>query len=394
MSNCTYCNKVFNDRQALEDDNAEVNLSDDESMTESSDEDSVISNLLYKGIEYEFEYRTVLDGIHQILMNKDIIKDFIFESVKDTPNKRQYTDMYDSDWWRDVEKNLPIGAYVMPIILYADATLCNHLGKTSRHPVFMTLGNIPLACRNKVDAKILLGYIPNLEYCNWPEACAMGAIYGSSNSSHPYHFCLVDRNTLNNVHIKKENIIIRNEHDTKNVLRQGNGKQISTYYIRNALWKRLYFNIYTSMCVPDCMHHADLSLFQYQLRFTVELLNLKYGSSSIKILEERLSQIPRYPNFKIFKSGFERLNRLTASEYRDLMKNSIIVWNDLFIKLMSKFSPSNLNLPKLHSWRFHLIPSIYQFGAVSGFTSEIYELLHKTNVKQPYRMTNKRQINK
>ena len=37
----------------------------------------------YKGIEYEFEYRTVLDGIHQILMNKDIIKDFIFESVKD-----------------------------------------------------------------------------------------------------------------------------------------------------------------------------------------------------------------------------------------------------------------------------------------------------------------------
>ncbi|GES84109.1 hypothetical protein GLOIN_2v1783703 [Rhizophagus clarus] len=558
--------------QSEEDDNAEVNLSDDESMTESSDEDSVISNLsyetnvdineyneydaLYSGVldgpediyqefpskEYaEFmhiitkfhvqdslanafikffnkysnrkdkplpstsqvvelllkTYRTVLDGIHQILMNKDIIKDFIFESVKDTPNERQYTDMYDSDWWRDVEKNLPIGAYVMPIILYADATLCDHLGKTSRHPVFMTLRNIPLACRNKVDAKILFGYIPNLEYCStskkksaqhrsasrelfhhalatilrplrvlsytgihlyvnksfkwfypflaliisdWPEACAMGAIYGSSNSSHPCHFCLVDRNTLNNVHIKKEDIIIRNEHDTKNVLRQGNDKQISTYYIRNALWKQPYFNVYT-MCVPDRMHHADLGLFQYQLRFTVELLNLKYGSSSIKILEERLSQIPRYPNLKIFKSGFERLNRLTASEYRDLMKvmlfilddlildknlnknlcdlfslwinmyiwsrkqgytksdlyefeNSIIVWSDLFIKLMSKFSPSNLNLPKLHSWRFHLIPSIYQFGAVSGFTSETYELLHKTNVKQPYRMTNKRQINK
>ncbi|PKK55977.1 hypothetical protein RhiirC2_801032 [Rhizophagus irregularis] len=61
---------------------------------------------------------------------------------------------------------------------------------------------------------------------------------------------------------------------------------------------------------------------------------------------------------------------------------------------MSRFSRSNLNLPKLHSWRFHLIPSIYQFGAVSGFTSETYELLHKTNVKQLYRMTNKRHINK
>lgn len=38
--------------------------------------------LKYKGIEYNFEYRTVLDGIRQILMNKDITKDFIFESTK------------------------------------------------------------------------------------------------------------------------------------------------------------------------------------------------------------------------------------------------------------------------------------------------------------------------
>ncbi|EXX52080.1 hypothetical protein RirG_256160 [Rhizophagus irregularis DAOM 197198w] len=45
----------------------------------------------YKGIEYNFEYRsnrTVLDGIRQILMNRDITKDFIFESVKDTSNQR------------------------------------------------------------------------------------------------------------------------------------------------------------------------------------------------------------------------------------------------------------------------------------------------------------------
>src|SRR6266498_880071 len=126
----------------------------------------------------------------------------------------------------------------------------------SRHLVFMTLGNIPLARRNKVDAKILLGYIPSIKYhstsekqseqyrsaarklfhcalatilrplrvlsnsgihlyvnnglkwfypflaliiSDWPEACAMGAIYGSSNSLHPYHFCLVDRNAMNNI---------------------------------------------------------------------------------------------------------------------------------------------------------------------------------------------------
>src|SRR5947207_13334040 len=84
------------------------------------------------------------------------------------------------------------------------------------------------------------------------------------------------------------------------------------------------------------MHHADLGLFQYQLRFTVELLNLKCGSGPIKILEERLTQIPRYPNLKIFKNGFERLNRLTASEYRDLMKVMLFTLDNLI-------SDNNLN---------------------------------------------------
>ena len=67
----------------------------------------------------------------------------------------------------------------------------------------------------------------------------MCSVYGSSNSLlHPCHFCLVDRNEMNNVHIKEEDIKIRNKNDTKDTLRYGNAKQISAYNIRNALWKR------------------------------------------------------------------------------------------------------------------------------------------------------------
>ncbi|CAB4444477.1 unnamed protein product [Rhizophagus irregularis] len=252
----------------------------------------------YKEKEYNFEYRTVLDGIQQILINKTMTEDFIFEyklSIENDSNERQYTDIPDSNWWKNVEQEIPIGAHAMPIILYADATLCDHLGKTSRHPIFMTLGNIPLAHRNKTDAKILLGYIPSLESYNvsekqstqyriaarklfhcalatilkplrilsnngihlyvngslkwfypllaliisdWPEAYTMCSVYESSNSLYPCHFCLVDRNEMNNVHIKEEDIKIRNENDTKDALRHGNAKQISAYNIRNALWKR------------------------------------------------------------------------------------------------------------------------------------------------------------
>jgi hypothetical protein len=43
---------------------------------------------------------------------------------------------------------------------------------------------------------------------------------------------------MNDVHINEENIKIRNEDDTKAILRHSNGQQISVYNIRSALWKR------------------------------------------------------------------------------------------------------------------------------------------------------------
>ena len=119
-----------------------------------------------------------------------------------------------------------------------------------------------------------------------------------------------------------------------------------------------YFNVYT-MCVPDRMHHADLGLFQYQLRFTVELLNSKYSRNLIRILEERLSQIPRYPNLKIFKNGFERLNRLTASEYHDLMKVMLFVLDDLI---------SDKNLNKNLCDLFSLWIDMYVWSRQQGYT--------------------------
>jgi hypothetical protein len=71
--------------------------------------------------------------------------------------------------------------------------------------------------------------------------------------------------------------------------------------------------------------------FSIPITIHIELLDLKYGSGPIKILEKRLSQIPRYPNFRIFKNGFERLNRLTTSEYRYLMKIMLFVLDELIL---------------------------------------------------------------
>lgn len=64
----------------------------------------------------------------------------------------------------------------------------------------------------------------------------------------------------------------------------------------------------------------------------------------------------------------------------------------MFIKIFQRVSPSELKLPKLHSWVYHIINLIKSFGAINGYTTETYESLHKEYVKNPYRLSNKKNI--
>jgi hypothetical protein len=41
---------------------------------------------------------------------------------------------------------------------------------------------------------------------------------------------------------------------------------------------------------------------------------------------------------------------------------------------------------------YHVVDSIKAFGAINGFTTETYENLHKEYVKNPYRLSNKKDI--
>ena len=41
-------------------------------------------------------------------------------------------------------------------------------------------------------------------------------------------------------------------------------------------------------------------------------------------------------------------------------------------------------------WRYHTIHTIQRYGSLNGLTTETYETLHKNWVKNPYRMSNKK----
>jgi hypothetical protein len=83
--------------------------------------------------------------------------------------------------------------------------------------------------------------------------------------------------------------------------------------------------------VIDRMHHLDLGLFNYQITFTYDLLKQSYGASILDKVDKRLANIPRFPELKIFKNGIQSLSRITANEYRNLMKVMIFVLDNLDI---------------------------------------------------------------
>lgn len=99
------------------------------------------------------------------------------------------------------------------------------------------------------------------------------------------------------------------------------------------------------------MHHLDLGLFRYQVEFTCEILKLQHNSTLVDEINHRLSEIPRYQNLKIFSTGLH--TRLTANEYRSLMKVMVFVVDNLYAgndKNVDNFI-SNNDLVKLYvSW--------------------------------------------
>src|SRR5881275_391032 len=58
---------------------------------------------------------------------------------------------------------ISLNNHLLSIIIYSDSTTCDHLGKTSKHPIYISLGNIPNWMRNKPNLKVLVGYLLKLK---------------------------------------------------------------------------------------------------------------------------------------------------------------------------------------------------------------------------------------
>ena len=115
----------------------------------------------FQDVIYEFHYQPIISGIKTLLLQPEINKAFIFKGSN--ISDKTYGEQHESEWWNTTEKTISIDNHLLSIIIYADATTCDHLGKTSEHPIYISLGNIPNWLRNKPFAKVLVGYLPKLK---------------------------------------------------------------------------------------------------------------------------------------------------------------------------------------------------------------------------------------
>lgn len=197
-------------------------------------------------------------------------------------------------WWENTETSLPIGAKLLSLILYSDATNVDSLGKSQLHPIYLSIGNIKNWRRNKQDAKQLLGYLPILKskditerrsetfkkavrgcfhrsletlldpllelhekgidltlnnetiwfyprisiiISDWPEAATYCLTYKSSMSNHPCHFCLITRDNLADLNLQNDDITSRTHLNMQEHFNQGTVNSVCIENISNFFWR-------------------------------------------------------------------------------------------------------------------------------------------------------------
>ncbi|GET65532.1 hypothetical protein GLOIN_2v1783703 [Rhizophagus irregularis DAOM 181602=DAOM 197198] len=459
---CPFC--PSSDSEELEEFEHKTNNHDIEMVREDSCEDLSDNK---KEIDHD-ENENVFENILE-----DSDSELNEEESKPEINRTKYWDMVGK-----CGKILPPGARLLSLILYSDATNVDTLGKSQLHPIYLSIGNIKNWRRNKKDAKQLLAYLPILKSNNiterksetfkiavrecfhkslellldpllklnkngidlflnnemiwfyprvsaiisdWPEAATYCLTYKSPMSKHPCHFCLVTRDNLADLNLQIDDITPRTHVNMQQYFNQNSGNSVCIENISNFFWNLPNINIYQAT-VPDRMHHLDLGLFHYQIDYTKKLLGAQCGKTLVDEVDHRLAAIPRFPGLKIFTNGIQSIARLTANEYRNLMKVMVFVVDNLFVNNEDDENfVKNEDLAKLYeAWNEMYAISRYEnfkesdlakfresinnwsqmfikFSNVcppriNGYTTETYESLHKEYVKNPYRLSNKKNI--
>ena len=246
----------------------------------------------YSGVNIKLYYRPIFHTIQALIQRPEVAENFVCKGApKFTEDKtRIFGELYEGDWWLKTEKTLPPLNNLLSIILYSDATTFDGLGKTSGHPVFLTLGNLPNWFRNSPESKVLLGFLPKVQgsgikttesfrsfqreifhkcfnimlrpllekpdklyfgikgremmfaarisvfLADMLEANEITVTYKSAHCKMPCHTCMVLRDNLNKMDCEFVDSL-RTHENMQKVISNGQEKDFSVHSTENAFWK-------------------------------------------------------------------------------------------------------------------------------------------------------------
>ncbi|GBC34610.2 hypothetical protein GLOIN_2v1836976 [Rhizophagus irregularis DAOM 181602=DAOM 197198] len=226
----------------------------------------------YNEINFTLYYRPLFHAIQALLQRPEVANNFVHKGIQNKiKDDRGETRIFGKP--------------------FEDATTFDGLGKSSGHPVFLILGNIPNRIRNLPEAKILLGFLPKVQntgikttesfrslqrdvyhkcfkimlqpLLEKSEALYFGingqvitftarisffltdmlkadditATYKGARCKMPCHTCMVLQSDLNNMSLKLENVPHRTHENMKQVINDGQGKEYSVHSVENSFWK-------------------------------------------------------------------------------------------------------------------------------------------------------------
>lgn len=249
--------------------------------------------ITYEEVDFKLYYRPIFRAIQVLLQRPKVADNFVCKGVikSSRDGERIFGEPYECNWWLETERTLPSLNHLLSIILYSDATTFDGLGKTSGHPVFLTLGNLPNWFRNSPEAKVLLGFLPKVQdsgikttdafrslqrevyhkcfdimlrpLLEKPDALYFGikgqvkifaprisfflsdmleaneitATYKSSRCKMPCHTCMVPQNDLNNMNFRSEELPLRTHDYMRQIITEKREKEFSIHSTKNAFWK-------------------------------------------------------------------------------------------------------------------------------------------------------------
>ncbi|KAJ7797991.1 hypothetical protein B0H14DRAFT_3114235 [Mycena olivaceomarginata] len=379
----------------------------------------------------EMWYRDPLECVKELLGNpsfagKQGYKPIrVFKRFKDGQyNNREFTEMWTADWWWEIQKLLPPGSTLAPIIISTDKTqLTRFSGDQQAWPPLRAAGvdGEKMDCADGYVRRmfpILAAYI-----ADYPEQCLVACCRENSCPR-----CLVRPKQRG----EPVNSPLRDPGETLRVIVDQSQNKFPVKFVDqnlrpiNPFWADFpHCDIFSSM-TPDLLHELHNGVFgDHIVKWSTQAIAGKDGE-----VDRRFRAMTPHPSLRHFKKGISLTSQWTGNERKHMEKVFLGIlaqttdpavqralaaildfiyyahfethcdeslarldasWaafhdnKSIFLELKIR---KNFDINKLHKLK-HCVDSIRSRGTADGFNTENTERLHIDFAKAGYRATNK-----